>query len=1046
MFSKIFINRPISAIVISLFIIIVGTISIFVLPVAQLPDVTPPVVSVSGSYTGANASAVENAVATPVENQVNGATNMLYMESTSASDGSFSLNVTFNIGTDVDVDAMDVQNRVSLAQPALPQEIKRTGLSVRKRSTSMLEVIAIYSPNGTHDRKFLDNYTSMYLTNAIARIPGVGDVGSFGTQFAMRVWLNPQKMANLHITTADVINAVNEQNNLTPAGAVGAPPSPSDQTFEMSVSVKGRLVSAAEFGNIVVATNQKDGSITRLKDIARVELGSSSYSGTPRVNGKIGSGIAIYQTPGSNALETARLVEEKMNELSKNFPPDVAWTRMVDNTRFVSVSIDEVVKTLFEALLLVLVVVFFFLQTWRTTLIPLMAIPVSLIGTFAFFSLIGFSINTLTLFAMVLAIGIVVDDAIVVVEAVQHNIDRFGMTAKEATIKAMSEVGSPVMVIALILTAVFIPVAFMPGITGMLYKQFAVTIAVSVVLSAFVALTLTPALCSLLLVPNQVNENSRGLYKFFYKFNLWFDRRVESYGETVKKTIKKAPLMFILLAVIYAGVGLLSRTTPTSFLPNEDQGMLMALIQLPPGASTQRTEKVLDKFQQILQHNKYIEHYFLAPGFNLLTGARLSNFGTAFIGLKNWDVRPGKNGEAPAIAGQLMAAASRIKGATVLVISPAPIPGLGRTTGFSFIIKQSTGTIEDLQKVEQSFLAALRKRPEVTGAYSTATFNYPDIQLSIERAKAKKMGVSISDVENTIQTFLGGYYINDFTLYNKTFHVFAQADSNFRSNIGMLSQYFVGSNTGQMIPLSTLVNFNQTTAPPVITHYNMDRSVSISGNAAPGYSSGDAIEALRETADQVLPQGYSYEFSGTSLQEIEAGNTSLIIFALAILFVFLFLAALYESWAVPFAVLLAVPIGIFGAFLSLNIGGLSDSIYAQIGMVTLIGLAAKNAILIVEYCKMKYESGTPLVEAAVEAAKLRLRPILMTSFAFILGVVPLMLASGAGANARINIGYTVFGGMLTATLLAVIFIPMFYVVIIKVTERKKSTETSLNEA
>ena len=1040
MFSKIFIQRPITAIVISLFLIIVGTISIFVLPVAQLPDVTPPVVSVFGSYTGANASAVENAVATPVENQVNGADNMLYMESTSANDGSFSLNITFNIGTNVDVDAMNVQNRVALAEPSLPQEIRRTGLSVRKRSTSMLEVIAIYSPHGTHDRKFLDNYSSMYLKNAISRVPGVGDVGSFGEEFAMRVWLNPQKMANLHITTADIINAVNEQNNLTPAGAIGALPSPHDQTFQISVNVKGRLVTAKEFGNIVIATNPKDGSITRLKDIARVELGSSGYGGAPRVNGKIGSGIAIYQTPGSNALETAKLVTEKMDQLAKNFPPDVAWTTMVDNTRFVSVSIDEVVKTLFEALLLVLIVVFFFLQTWRTTLIPLMAIPVSLIGTFAFFSIIGFSINTLTLFAMVLAIGIVVDDAIVVVEAVQHNIDKYSLSAKDATMRAMSEVGNPVMVIALILAAVFIPVAFMPGITGMLYKQFAVTIAVSVLLSAFVALTLTPALCSLLLVPNPVNEHSRGLYRYFYKFNLWFNKRVDGYGESIKKTIKKAPLMFILLAAIYAGVGLLSKTTPTSFLPNEDQGMLMALVQLPPDASTQRTVKVMAQFGRILKHNKYIEHYFLAPGFNLLTGARLSNFGTAFIGLKNWDERTGKRAEAPAIAQQLMAAGSRIKGATFLVISPAPIPGLGRTNGFSFIIKQSTGTIADLQKVEKTFLGALNKRPEIQMAYSTATFNYPDIQLSIERAKAKKMGVSIADIENTIQTFLGGYYINDFTLFNKTFRVFAQADSDFRSNIGELSQYFVRNTSGQMIPLSTLVDVKKTTSAPVITHYNMDRSVSVSGNAAPGYSSGDALNALKETAAEVLPPGYSYEFSGTSLQEVEAGSTSLIIFGLAILFVFLFLAALYESWAVPFAVLLAVPIGIFGAFVSLNIGGLSDSIYAQIGMVTLIGLAAKNAILIVEYCKMKYESGTPLVQAAVEAAKLRLRPILMTSFAFIMGVVPLMFATGAGANARINIGYTVVGGMLTATLLAIFFIPLFYVMIIKFTQGNKKPE------
>ncbi len=1037
MFSKIFIERPITAIVLSLFIIIVGTISAFVLPVSNLPEVTPPVVSVSGFYTGANASAVEDAVATPIENKVNGVDNMLYMTSTSANDGSYSLNVTFKLGSNPDIDAVNVQNRVSLARPFLPEEIKRTGLSVKKRSSSMLELVAIYSPKGTHDEKFLDNYANMYIEKAIANVPGVGAVNSFGKNFAMRVWLNPLKMANLHLTTADVINAVREQNHLTPAGAVGAPPSPKGQTFQISVRIKGRLVTPKEFGNIVVATNPKDGSITRLKDIARVELGSASYSGRALMNGKIASGLAVYQTPGSNALETGNLVKAKMTQLAKSFPPDIAWTTMVDSTHFIKISIDEVVKTLFEVLLLVLIVVFFFLQTWRPTLIALLAIPVSIIGTFAFFSLIGFSINTLTLFAMVLAIGIVVDDAIVVVEAAQHNIDVYGLSPKEAAIRAMSEVGTPVMVIALTLTAVFVPVAFMPGITGMLYKQFAVTIAVSVLLSAFVALTLTPALCALMLRPNPVNKDSRGLNKQFYKFNLWFGKVIESYGESVRKTIKQAPLMFILLAMIYIGTGLFSKYTPTTFLPNEDQGMLMASVELPPGASVQRTARVMNEFGAILKKNKYIKNYFLIPNLNLLNFSRLSNFGASFIGLKDWKYRRGKQASAPAIARHLMAEASGIKGARVLILSPPPIRGLGLSNGFSFVIKQSRGTVAELQNAQNIFLSALRKRPEIRMAYSTATFNYPDISLSIDRVKAKKMGVPISDITNSIQTFLGGYYINDFTLYHRVFRVFAQAAAKFRTNIGMLSQFFVRNRNGKMIPLSTLVKVKRTTAAPVISHYNTDRSVSINGMAAPGYSSGDAIKALRETANQVLPQGYTYEFSGISLQEIEGGKTSTIIFILAILFVFLFLSALYESFAVPFAILLAVPIGIFGAYLSLKIGGLSSSLYAQIGIITLIGLAAKNAILIVEYCKMKYDSGTPLVQAAVEAAKLRIRPILMTSLAFDLGVVPLMIATGAGANARISIGYTVFGGMLTATLLAVFFIPLFYVTIIKITDRKK---------
>ncbi|MEJ2637234.1 MAG: multidrug efflux RND transporter permease subunit [Calditrichia bacterium] len=1036
MFSRIFIERPVTAIVISLFIISVGIISILVLPIAQLPDVTPPVVSVGGVYPGANATTVENAVATPVENQVNGTPGMMYMESTSANDGSFGLTVTFNLGTDIDVAAMDVQNRVSLATPHLPTELIRTGLSVRKRTTSMLQVIGLYSPKGTHDINFMDNYASLYIENELARVPGVGEVFTFGNTFAMRVWLDPQKMANLHLTSSDIINAINLQNNLTPGGSVGASPAPKGQTFEMNVNVKGRLVSAEEFGNIVVLSNPQTGAITRLKDIARVELGATSYSGTRLLNGVPGSGMAIYQSPGSNALTTATLVRQRMQELAKSFPEDLDWAIVLDNTRFVSASIREVLFTLGEVLLLVLFVVFLFLQTWRTTLIPLLAIPVALIGTFAVFSIIGFTINTITLFAMVLAIGIVVDDAIIVVEAAQHKVDTENLPAKEATREAMGEVGTPVIVIALILTAVFVPVAFLPGITGMLYKQFAVTIAVSVLLSAFVALTLTPALCSLLLKPNPVHADSRGLYKIFYKFNTWYDQRVEGYGNIIRKVIKKAPLMIILLLAIYGGIVLMTRITPTSFLPNEDQGMLMAVVQLPPDASTQRTQAVLQEFGTILKHNKWVERYFLVPGFSILNRASLSNFGTAFIGLKPWDERTSKDASLNAVQQQLQMATAGIKNATFIIVAPPPIPGLGTTSGFSMVITQSSGTIEELKNAQNNFLAALRGRPEIQYAYSTAIYDYPSYTLSINRDYAQKLGVSVGDIENTIQTNLGGYYVNDFTLFDRIFRVYAKADSNFRSGIDKLSQYFVRNRNGQMVPLNTLVQVQNTTSSPVISHYNMYRSVQISGNAAPGYSSGDALTALQQTASRVLPVGYNYQFTGTSLQEEEAGSAKARVFLLAIFFVFLFLAALYESWGVPFAVLLAIPIGIFGAFLALELDSLAASIYAQIGMVTIIGLAAKNAILIVEYCKMKFESGTPLIQAAVEAGKLRLRPILMTSFAFILGVVPLMLASGAGANARINIGFTVFGGMLTATMLAIFFIPFFYVMIIRLTYRK----------
>ena len=804
--------------------------------------------------------------------------------------------------------------------------------------------------------------------------------------------------------------------------------------------MKGRLKTAEEFGNIVVAANPATGAIARLKDVARVELGASDYAGTRLLSGVPGSGMAIFQAPGSNALTTAMLVRKKMEQLSKNFPEDLTWSIVVDNTRFVSASIREVIITLGEVLLLVLFVVFLFLQTWRPTLIPMLAIPISMIGTFAVFSLIGFTINTLTLFAMVLAIGIVVDDAIIVVEAAQRKVDVEKCPAREAAINAMKEVGTPVIVIALALTAVFIPVAFLPGITGMLYRQFAFTIAVSVLISAFVALTLTPALCSLMLRPNPVHEESRGLYRLFYKFNVWFGHRVENYGKITQTAIRKAPLMIILLICIYGGVLLLSRLTPTSFLPNEDQGMLIASVELPPNASTERTQAAIDTFGVILSKNKWIDRYFLIPGFSILSGARLSNFGTAFIGLKPWEQRKGKDAQIEAVVAQLQQATSGIRDATFRILAPPPIAGLGTISGFSMVINQGSGTLEELKTVQNTFLAALMGRPEIQYAYSTAVYDYPAYVMSVNRDYAQKIGVSVADVNKAVQTFIGGYYINDFTLFNRIFHVYAQADSNFRASIDMLSQFFVMNRNGQMVPLNTLIQTSTTTSSPFVYHYNLYRSVQISGSAAPGYSSGDALRALQETAAQVLPADYTTEFTGTSLQEQEAGSAKFRIFALAIFFVFLFLAALYESWGVPFAVLFVIPIGILGAFLALKLDSLAASIYAQIGMVAIIGLAAKNAILIVEYCKMKFESGTPLVQAAVEAGKLRLRPILMTSFAFILGVVPLMFATGAGANARINIGFTVFGGMLTATMLAIFFIPFLYVMIIRLIYRKNKPD------
>lgn len=1040
MFANTFINRPVTAIVISVVITIVGVLAILNLPISQYPDITPPVVQVTGNFTGADAQTVEQTVATPIEAQVNGSPGMSYLQTNSTSDGRMTMNVTFDVGTDVNIATLDIQNRVSIATPQLPDEVRRLGLTVRKRNPSILMLVAMFSPKGSHDVKFLDNYTNIYIRDALLRVKGVGDIFSRADDFSMRIWLQPDKLAQLGITANEVVAALQEQNIQVAAGSIGTPPQRGTQAFEYTVFVNGRLASVKQFGDVIVRTKPNDGSIVYLKDVARVELGKFNYASNSFVDGKRASYLLVYQSPGSNALETAEGVYAAMDALKKSFPADVDYIVPFEAASVVQVSITEVIHTLVEALLLVIVVVFLFLQSWRATLIPILAIPVSIIGTFILFIPLGFTINTLTLFGFVLAIGIVVDDAIVVVEAVQHNIDHENLSPRDATIKAMKEISGPVIAIALILAAVFVPVGFIPGITGRLYQQFAITIAISVLISAFVALSLTPALCTLMLRPMKLNAESKGLNRFFYKFNQWFGRTTNSYSRGVQKSIRYTPMVMILLVCIFAATIGLFKAKPGGFIPLEDEGRLFITFELPEASSTNRTVEVLNKVMNTLKEVPAIGHYAGLGGLNVVTFSTKSNSGTVFCQLKPWDQRKDKALQLQGVMAELRKRFAAIKEANIVVIPPPPIPGLGSTGGFSFILeqRQSTDDIKSFEKVVQNFAMEANQRPEIARAFSFFTARTPGYQITVDREKCKKLGVSISDVFSTMQTFMGSRYINDFTLYGRNFRVVAQADTTYRGDIKDLSQYFVRNQAGEMVPLNTLISHTVIENAPLISHFNLFRSAEFNGDPKPGYSSGQAIKALEEVAAKVLPAGYGYEFSGLSREEISSGSSTIYIFALSILFVFLFLAALYESWSVPFSVLLAVPLGAFGAILTLVLlPNLTNNVYAQIGLITLIGLAAKNAILIVEFAKERVDRGMELVAATIEAVGLRLRPILMTSLAFILGVLPLVFSSGAGAISRQTIGWTVFGGMLAATVLAIFIVPVLYVVITRIAYGKK---------
>lgn len=1055
--AQFFIKRPIFAIVLSLFIVIGGTIAAFTLPIAQYPQITPPNISVSTSYNGANAEVVEQSIAQLIEMQVNGVEDMVAMQSTSSDNGQYNMSVKFELGKDGDIASVQTQNRVSQASAQLPSEVMANGLVTKKVSPDTILYFSLYSPKSTYDSVFMKNYGSINIVEDLKRIKGVGNVMEYGSDFGMRIWLQPDKMARLGITSNDISTAIKAQNVQAPAGTIGQQPSSPGQEFQMTAQVKGRLAEPGEFEKIIVRA-QADGSSVRLGDVARVEMAGKDYLYFSDVNGYESVTFGVQLTPDANALDTVNKVRASIDNAAKRFPADMEVKYVVDNTKFVKESLDEVVKTFAEALLLVLFIVFIFLQSWRATLIPMLAIPVSLVGTMGAFLLLGFSINTLTLFAMVLAIGLVVDDAIVVVEAVEHHMRHTGLSPHAATVRAMSEVSGPVVAIAFVLASVFIPVAFMGGTVGVLYKQFALTIAVSMALSAIVALSLTPALCTLILKPHDPNAHEGWLGRFFERFNVWFDRTTERYGGGVGRFIRYSKLSVLLLLVLVVLTGGLFHFLPTTFVPNEDQGYYISTISLPEAANMERTRSVANKVAEKIRSMPGVQDTIVITGYDIMVGAIKPNSAVIFTGLKPWSERtnPDVNGLATLIRNTFVAGFMTPE-ANVLAFNPPALPGVGSLGGFTLMLQdKGGGSIDELNSTTQQFLAEARKRPEIGMIYSTFRTDTPAYRFEVDREKAEKLGVPTNSVFSALQTFLGGTQVNDFNRFGRTYKVVMQADPSFRSDPDATRFFFVRSSSGAMVPLNTLVKPVEINGPTAIKRFNGFRAVQVGGSPAPGYSSGQVMAALEEVAAQTLPNTYGYEWADQSREEKLSGQRAPIVFGFAILFVFLCLAALYESWSIPFAVLLSVPTGLFGSFLLSHINNwvmppqakLENSVYVQIGLVMLIGLAAKNAILIVEFAKVRADRGMPLIDAAIEAAKLRLRPIIMTSFAFILGCVPLALATGAGAGARHAMGTAVVGGMLTATVFGVFLIPVLFVIVerfaAKFGGKKKSADLHVN--
>ncbi len=1034
--ARFFIDRPVFAIVISLLLLLAGTLTMVNLPVSEFPEIALPSVKVSANYLGASSNVVEESVTAPIDQEINGVTDMLYINSVSGDDGSSSINVTFRLERDPDLAAVEVQNRVSQATSQLPQEVIQQGVTVQKQSPDTLLYFAIYSPDGSYDAEFINNYSFIYVVDPIKRARGVGDVNVYGFPFGMRIWLRPDRMASLGVTASDIARTVREQNIQAPAGQVGQPPATRGQSFQYSVRVRGRLVTAEEFENIIVGS-KPDGSFIRLRDVATVELGSQRYDFMTLLEGQPAVVMAISLQPGANAMETAGLVKAELERIEQALPEGLDVKILYDTSEFVEESINEVVQTFIEALILVLIVVSLFLQSWRATFISMIAVPVCIVATFIFFAPLGFSINTLSLFGLVLAIGIVVDDAIVVVEAVEQNMESLGLSAVEATRKAMDEVQGPVIATSLIVAAVFVPMAFIPGVTGQLYKQFALTLSVSVALSAVVALTLTPALCAMMLKPRVASESGGGwLAGFFRRFNKVFDAIRDRYGSVAALGARRTVLALLLLGIVVVLVGGLARVTPTGFVPDEDKGGLFMQVLLPEGASQERTAKVAQHIQELVAAQEGVETAVAVTGADLISGTAASNGALIIVRLENWAYRQSDDLQAEAILQKLAVLTSDIPEAIVVAFNPPALPGFGAVSGFSLMLQAQAGqSPEELAATTYDVIAAARARPEIGGVTTTFAARTPNYRLDVDREKARKLGVPVNDVFTTLQSFLGGVQINDFTRFGRNYKVTMQAQPEFRQEIGDISLLFVRNEQGQMVPLDTLTTPHPGTGARFLQRYNLFGAAALNGSPSPGTSSGDAIRAMEEVAADVLPAGYGYQWTGQSLQEIEAGNTATYVLILSMIVVFLLLAALYESWAVPFAVLLATPFGFLGAFTAIKLGGLDFNVYGQIGLVTLIALSAKNAILIVEFAKLNHENGMPLYEAAMNAARLRFRPIIMTSLAFILGVVPLMTAAGAGAASKISVGTAVFGGMIGATVLTTLAVPAFYVLIQGLAER-----------
>jgi HAE1 family hydrophobic/amphiphilic exporter-1 len=1023
MFSKFFINRPIFAAVVSIVITLGGAVALSGLPVAQYPELSPPSVTVSTSYPGADPQVVADTVAAPIEQQVNGVENMLYMSSTSAADGSYSLTITFETGTDLDVAAVLVQNRVSAALSSLPEEVTQAGVATRKRSPDFAMALNLISSDEKLDALYLSNYATLRIKDELSRIQGVGDVNVMGAgDYSMRLWLDPDKLMARGLTTDDVVSVIQEQNVQVAAGVIGQPPAPKGQTFQYTVSVPGRLQDVKQFQDIIIKTSES-GAITRLGDVARVELGAEDYNSTSQLDGKPSSLIFVYQLPGANLLNLSGRVIQAMDRLSSGFPRGMEYVVTYDASWVVQASIQEIVTTLFIAAVLVILTVYVFLQDWRATLIPAVTIPVSLVGTFLVMSILGFSINTLTLFGLVLAIGIVVDDAIVVVENVSRNITESGLPPKQATERAMAEVTGPVVATTLVLLAVFIPTGFMGGITGVMYKQFALTIATATVFSSINALTLSPALCGVLL-----RRHSGRYGPFFRGFNRLLAKSTQAYLGVVGLAVSRRLVTLVVFAAIGGGMYWGMNATPTGFVPNEDQGMLLMNMQLPDGASLQRSRAVMEKVNAILTKTPGVANFMSITGFSILNGTVASNVGANVVVLKNWDER-GKdpNQSLQGIMGYLYGQLDAIQEAQVIAFPSPALPGVGAVAGFDLRLQDRSGVgLTQLQTMANELVNDGNAQAGLQGLYTSFRANVPQLYVDVDRTKAKTMGVPLSTIFNTMQAYLGSAYVNDFNKFGRTYQVRIQADAAHRAHPDDIDNLQVRNQSDKMIPLSTLVKISETFGPQSINRYNLYPAASIIGQMAAGYSSGQAISLMEQMADQKLPTTMGYDWTGLAYQEVAAGSDTTLIFALAVVLVYLVLAAQYESWKIPAPVILAVPLALAGAFAATLLRGLDNNLYTQIGLVLLVGLAAKNAILIVEFAKEKWEGGMQPGEAALEASRLRFRPILMTAFSFILGVLPLVLADGAGAGARQALGTAVFGGMLAATILGVVFVPLLF--------------------